>query len=211
MALMPLVDPGPVLPRGRSTYHHGDLPQTLQAAALAIVEERGIGAVTMAECARQAGVSAAAPYRHFANREALLAATAIRCYADWNARREEHPMDTAEPRRALDELIDDFFSLASEDPGAFSLIFDSGLQNGSPQLRDWSVDGLRQLVDVVARLTGAPRRACRTAALGIVATVLGHAKMSLDGFSGLTLAAAAEMSRAVIDHQLAGLAAEVVA
>jgi AcrR family transcriptional regulator len=56
------------------TYHHGDLPRALVRAARQLVEQAGPAALTLREAARLAGVSVAAPYRHFADREALLAA-----------------------------------------------------------------------------------------------------------------------------------------
>lgn len=61
-----------------TTYHHGDLRGALIAAALAILEEGGDpAALSLREAARRAGVSAMAPYRHFVDKEALLAAVAM--------------------------------------------------------------------------------------------------------------------------------------
>src|ERR1700730_16885125 len=57
-------------------YHHGDLPRALLDAALHIVETQGTQALTLRAAARSAGVSQAAPYRHFTNKEAILAAVA---------------------------------------------------------------------------------------------------------------------------------------
>ena len=59
-----------------STYHHGDLRAALLRAAGKRLEKQGIGALSLRETARRAGVSHNAPYRHFAQREALLAALA---------------------------------------------------------------------------------------------------------------------------------------
>lgn len=60
----------------RGTYHHGDLKRALTAAALQLVQEKGPKGFTLREVARRAGVSAAAPYRHFADKAQLLAAAA---------------------------------------------------------------------------------------------------------------------------------------
>ncbi|ABS04179.1 TetR/AcrR family transcriptional regulator [Kineococcus radiotolerans] len=60
----------------RSTYHHGDLRAALVAAARELVAEKGVAGLSVAEAARRAGVSAAAPYRHFDGRAALLSAAA---------------------------------------------------------------------------------------------------------------------------------------
>src|SRR2546422_10245473 len=60
-------------PRRANRYHHGDLPRALLDAALHIVKTQGTDALTLRAAARLAGVSQAAPYRHFANKEAVLA------------------------------------------------------------------------------------------------------------------------------------------
>ena len=57
-------------------YHHGNLRQALIDAALELIEERGVSALTLREVARQVGVTHAAPQRHFADRAALVAAVA---------------------------------------------------------------------------------------------------------------------------------------
>ena len=54
------------------SYHHGDLRNGLLEAARGILEEQSLGALTLRAVARRAGVSHAAPYRHFPNHEALL-------------------------------------------------------------------------------------------------------------------------------------------
>ncbi|MCE9574652.1 MAG: TetR/AcrR family transcriptional regulator [Deltaproteobacteria bacterium] len=63
----------------RATYHHGDLRNALVTAALAAIAEHGAEQFTLRDAARRAGVSPAAPYRHFADRDALLAAVAAEC------------------------------------------------------------------------------------------------------------------------------------
>lgn len=73
--------------KGKSTeragYHHGDLPAALTAAAIELLDERGTEQVTVREVARRAGVSPGAPFRHFADRQALLTAVADRILADF--------------------------------------------------------------------------------------------------------------------------------
>jgi AcrR family transcriptional regulator len=58
--------------RAERAYHHGDLRNGLLEAARAILEEHSLSALTLRAVARKAGVSHAAPYRHFPNHEALL-------------------------------------------------------------------------------------------------------------------------------------------
>ena len=57
-------------------YHHGDLRRVLIDAALQLVSERGMDAVSVREAARRAGVSPGAPFRHFPSRDALIHAVA---------------------------------------------------------------------------------------------------------------------------------------
>ena len=63
---------------GRAGYHHGNLPRALIDTTLDLVAERGVHGFSMAEASRRLGVAVAAPYRHFADRDALLAAVAVR-------------------------------------------------------------------------------------------------------------------------------------
>ncbi|MGH8432616.1 MAG: TetR family transcriptional regulator, partial [Solimonas sp.] len=53
------------------TYHHGDLREALVAAAIALLEEKGLSGFTLRQCARRAGVSHAAPAHHFATADDL--------------------------------------------------------------------------------------------------------------------------------------------
>ena len=62
--------------RAKRPYHHGNLRQALIDAAVELIEERGVSALTLREVARRVGVTHAAPQRHFADRAALVAAVA---------------------------------------------------------------------------------------------------------------------------------------
>jgi len=62
--------------RKSRTYHHGNLKPALLAASLELMQKAGPGAFTLREVARRAGVSHNAPYRHFRDKEELLAALA---------------------------------------------------------------------------------------------------------------------------------------
>jgi len=66
----------------RRNYHHGDLRRALVDAATALLDQHGPLGVTLRGAARAAGVSQAAPYRHFAGKEALLAAVAEAAFHD---------------------------------------------------------------------------------------------------------------------------------
>jgi AcrR family transcriptional regulator len=72
----------------RVAYHHGDLRRALLDATLEILRRDGLGAVSLREVARAAGVSHNAPYRHFSSREALLAGVATEGFGRLRARLE---------------------------------------------------------------------------------------------------------------------------
>jgi AcrR family transcriptional regulator len=65
----------------RTAYHHGDLRRALLEASLALIDQGGIGALSLREVARKAGVSHSAPYHHFPDRGSLLAAIAEEGFA----------------------------------------------------------------------------------------------------------------------------------
>jgi AcrR family transcriptional regulator len=66
-------------------YHHGDLRNSLREAARAILEEEGLAALSLRAVARRAGVSHAAPYRHYSNHEALLVELAVEGFEELRA------------------------------------------------------------------------------------------------------------------------------
>src|SRR3954449_6460326 len=71
--------------RAERGYHHGNLKEALLQAALGLIAEKGPAGFTFADAARSAGVSPAAPYRHFRDREELLASIAQRGFEQFEA------------------------------------------------------------------------------------------------------------------------------
>src|SRR5262245_53999387 len=88
--------------QARTTYHHGNLQRALIDAALAALAEEGPEKLSLRDVARRAGVSPAAPYRHFPDKDALIAAVAAEC-----ASRMGEVMDSA-VARAGDDPVDRF-------------------------------------------------------------------------------------------------------
>ena len=70
-------------------YHHGDLRQALLEASLALIAEEGFAALSLREVARRAGVTHAAPYRHFVDKEALLGPVAEQGFRALTGRMKE--------------------------------------------------------------------------------------------------------------------------
>src|SRR5882762_2830830 len=70
------------MPLTNATYHHGDLRAACLRAAMELLEEGGATALSLRAVARRAGVAPSAPYRHYADRDALLSAVAAVGYQD---------------------------------------------------------------------------------------------------------------------------------
>ena len=121
--------PDPDAPRG---YHHGNLKEALIRAALELIAQKGPAGFTFAEAARWAGVSPAAPYRHFRDRDELLANVARRGFEEfeqvlaraWDSGRPD-------PMSALDRLGKAYLSFARKEPAYYSAMFEGGV---SPQV-----------------------------------------------------------------------------
>jgi AcrR family transcriptional regulator len=113
---------------GRRGYHHGDLREALIKAALGLIAEKGPAGFTFADAARSAGVSSAAPYRHFRDRESLLADVARRGFelfaaelaAAWNDGRPD-------PLAAFENVGKAYLAFARREPAYYSAMFEAGL------------------------------------------------------------------------------------
>jgi len=112
----------------RRGYHHGNLREALISAALELVSLRGRAGVTFAEAARQAGVSPAAPYRHYRDRDALMADVARRGFERFAAALEKAWEEgRPSPAVALERLGRAYLEFARTEPAYFSAMFESGL------------------------------------------------------------------------------------
>lgn len=109
-------------------YHHGNLRAALMDAALGLIREKGPGGFTFAEAARAAGVSPAAPYRHFRDREALLADVACKGFAAFTDKlKAAWDGGRPTPRAAFDRLGRAYLDFARSEPAYFAAMFEAGL------------------------------------------------------------------------------------
>jgi AcrR family transcriptional regulator len=124
-------------PRG---YHHGNLKEALVRAALDLIAEKGPAGFTFADAARSAGVSPAAPYRHFRDRDALLADVARRGFEEFTTALV-HAWDDGSPdtMKAFDRLGRAYLAFAKAEPAYYSAMFEAGVPlDADPQLREVS-------------------------------------------------------------------------
>src|ERR1700733_1843655 len=108
----------------RRPYHHGNLRETLLQGAVCVIAEVGPSAFTLREVARRAGVSHNAPYRHFRDKDALLAAVATEGFLELT--RSMREAGERQPR-ALDKLKQSglaYVAFALRRPEHFTVMFD---------------------------------------------------------------------------------------
>jgi AcrR family transcriptional regulator len=117
--------------RSGQPYHHGDLAISLREAARAILEEEGLQALSLRSVARRAGVSHAAPYRHYPSREALLAAIAIEGLGRLRAELAQAAAAGGDRSERIVRLGGAYLRFASRHEGLLRLMFGSELPNRS--------------------------------------------------------------------------------
>ncbi len=164
-------------------YHHGDLRTALLDAALQAVEAGGHATLSLRDLAQGLGVSHAAPYRHFANRQALLAAVAATGFARlaeaWLAAWQgagttgAGPTDTG-PAARLRVAARAYIGFATERPGLFRLMF----QGPPPPGAEAAFAGLQ--ATVAAALPGAPEATVKARTIAMWSAMHGFAWLCLE-------------------------------
>jgi|SRR5262245_11142381 len=126
---------GPSGPRG---YHHGNLKEALIRAALALIAQKGPAGFTFAEAARWAGVSPAAPYRHFSDRDELLANVARRGYEQFEtALKSAWSGGRPDVFKAFENVGKAYLHFARSEPAYYSAMFEAGVPlESNPELRE---------------------------------------------------------------------------
>ena len=115
-------------PGHRRGYHHGNLREALVQAALDLIAEYGPAGFTFAEAARAAGVSPAAPYRHFSDRDALMADIARRGFEQFGADLTRAWNDGApDPMTAFENVGRAYLAFARQEPAYYAAMFEARL------------------------------------------------------------------------------------
>ncbi|CAN5345939.1 TetR/AcrR family transcriptional regulator [soil metagenome] len=114
--------------RAERGYHHGNLKEALLQAALGLIAEKGPAGFTFADAARSAGVSPAAPYRHFRDRDELLSSIAQRGFEQFEAALAA-AWDDGRPDTvtAFERVGKAYLAFARSEPAFYSAMFESGL------------------------------------------------------------------------------------
>ena len=114
--------------RSERGYHHGNLKEALLQAALDLIAKKGAAGFTFADAARLAGVSPAAPYRHFRDRDELLSSIAQRGFELFELALSQ-AWDDGRPDTvtAFERVGKAYLAFAREQPAYYSAMFESGL------------------------------------------------------------------------------------
>jgi AcrR family transcriptional regulator len=144
-------------------YHHGNLKEALIRAALELIAQKGPAGFTFAEAARWAGVSPAAPYRHYRDRDELLSDVAKRGF-DQFEQVLIRAWDDGKPKpsEAFDRLGRAYLHFARTEPAYYSAMFEAGIPpDVNPELReagDRAFNVLRQACEVLVAVMPAKSR-----------------------------------------------------
>jgi len=122
-------------PRG---YHHGNLKEALIRAALELIAQKGPAGFTFAEAARWAGVSPAAPYRHYRDRDELMSDVARRGFDLFEvALKRAWDEGRPDPTTAFERLGRSYLEFARAEPAYYSAMFEAGIPlDTNPELRE---------------------------------------------------------------------------
>ncbi|MCZ8181705.1 MAG: TetR/AcrR family transcriptional regulator [Beijerinckiaceae bacterium] len=114
-------------PAGPRPYHHGNLKKALVEAGLALLEERGLGGLSLREIAARVGVSHTAPKNHFGNLKGLLTAIAAEGFRRHAAALEAGLKPADGPVERLHAAAEGYIRFARENPALFRLMFSADL------------------------------------------------------------------------------------
>lgn len=167
----------------RQAYHHGDLRGALLDAGLRLLQSRSVDDLSLRELAREVGVSAAAIYRHFPDKHALMAALAIEGLERLATaqRRATRSAGGGAPGFLASGMA--YVRFAVDNPALFRLVFSTACQDDPLEAQPDSVSAaLGDLRDHIETLmpAGSPAAERKAAALHAWALVHGIAQLVLD-------------------------------
>jgi AcrR family transcriptional regulator len=191
----------------RRPYHHGHLRETLLQGAVRVIAEVGPSAFTLREVARRAGVSHNAPYRHFRDKDALLAAVATEGFRELTRSMQE--AGERQPR-ALDKLKDSglaYVAFALRRPEHFTVMFDAPVcDSEDPEYVQASEESFNTLVTFIRNCQDEgqlPAGDTMDRALYAWSLVHGIAKLAVAGrFPFRTKAAILKFAKFAIDESV---------
>jgi len=169
--------------KAADAYHHGELRAALIAAAREALETMPADAVTLKSLARRLGVSQPAPYRHFANREALLAAVAADGFERFRAQLNEAAAN-ASGLAKFEACCLAYVAFGRANLGVYRLMFASNLlpTSGDATLKEAAGAAFDLLIEGVSHYVPAER--AHATAIWVWSTLHGLVMLDAEGLSG---------------------------
>ncbi len=202
---------------GSRHYHHGDLPRALVGAARQLLETQGLKNVTVRAACESIGVSIAAPYRHFGNREDLLAAVLAEAFGELELATQQAWASQPDPSQALVKLGVAYVCFASEHPNTYRAMFGGALDKQAyPALHAAGLRALgvlqqavRAWLDTVAAGQGSERDGDE-ATVSLVAWSMAHgiSTLALDGVLNTTVGGSHELAEGLFTRVVDALTLE---
>jgi AcrR family transcriptional regulator len=166
-------------------YHHGDLKAALVDGAIELIAERGVRGFSLAELSRRLGVTAAAPYRHFSDRDELLAAVAVRALHAFADALTAGCGDVEPPEQQLAAMARSYIRFAAEQRPLFDVVYATDLDKSRyPELGPAYKRLEEPFSACVARLCPDDPEAATALEDALEASARGHAAQLLDGSYG---------------------------
>jgi|SRR5580658_3150654 AcrR family transcriptional regulator len=163
-------------------YHHGDLRTALIDTAIELIAEGGVRTFSMAAASRRLGVAVSAPYAHFTDRDALLAAVAVRAYEQFSADLTPRLGSLASAADCLAAISHAYVRFAGQQRAMFEILFGLGLEKREhPEIDAAKQPILAMFMRYVAEVDRAPNQPL---AIAVEAVAHGYAMMLLDGDFG---------------------------
>ncbi len=199
----PVASPGT---DARPAYHHGDLRRALIDAATRLIEDGAERRLTLRAAAEAAGVSVAAPYRHFADREALLAEVLTEGFGELAERTEAARQSAGGPLQALEATGLAYVRFAGDRPRLYRLMFGPECDKSRfPALMQAGQEALAVLRHAVADCQAAGLvRGSHPAGVALAGWALSHGLASLH-VDGLLASAGTPRDPQALARQLIGM------
>jgi len=136
-------------PKPKENYHHGDLATALIDAAIEMIEEKGAASLSLRGIARSAGVSQAAPYRHFKDKDALITAVAVKgftllLYELWDGLH-----DSLSPWEQILALSQGYLKFTQEHTAYFKVMFGPEINSSDPDFQASQQEAITLFIDAI--------------------------------------------------------------
>jgi AcrR family transcriptional regulator len=162
-------------------YHHGDLRAALIDTAVELIGERGVREFSLAEASRRLGVAVSAPYAHFADRDDLLAAVAVRAFELFTGLLLPEMAKDADAADRLAGMARGYIRFAAYHRPLFEMLYEAGLDKARhPEIEVAEQPLNDAFLDTVRALTDGDETRAEDLATAVEATARGYAMLLLD-------------------------------